>query len=79
MALLPDYIRDTLNNIPQSLTIEHHRYMTRQGLGENLRTGVINLTQSLVVVEQVGAQLGTLEQVTLDLQGGNIVLIQERD
>lgn len=79
MASLPDYIQDTLNNIPPSLMTEHHRYMTRQELGENLRTGAIYLARNLVTMEQAGAQLGALEQVTLDLPHGSTVLIQERD
>lgn len=61
MASLPEYIKEALNGLPRSLTVEHHQHLLDQGLGENPRMGAIHFTWGLLTVEQAGLQLGALE------------------
>lgn len=53
--------------------------MVAQGVGNNLWMGAILAARYVFAVEQVGLQLGALEEATVDLQCHNMILVQERD
>lgn len=71
------YTKKDMNGITRSHTVEHHEILQAQGLGDNLQTGAILAAHSLLVIEQAGLQLDTLEGVVLDLQQGKSILAHE--
>lgn len=71
------HVKEATNGISRSYTIEHHKILEAQGVGNNLRIEAILATCSLHTVKKAGLQLVNLEGVVLDLQRVSAILAHE--